>query len=91
MNVKTVLALLATAMVFTVKVHAADLSSIHVKPAKAPTTYEICNSEGKSCHEGNTGEATIALLNKSGRVFIVKRTEQELQASAKGINLTAKK
>lgn len=91
MNVKTVLALLATAMVFTVKVHAADLSSIHVKPAKAPTTFEICDKDGKACHEGNTGEATIALLNKTGRVFIVKRTEQELQASAKGINLTAKK
>ncbi len=89
--IKAILVLLAAAMVLTVKVHAADLSSIHVKPAKAPTTFEICDKDGKSCHEGNTGEATIALLNKSGRVFIVKRTEQELVASAKGINLAAKK
>ena len=71
--------------------HATDLSAIHVKPPKAPVVYEICNSEGKACHEGDAGAATLALINKTGKVFIVKRTEQELVAATKGITLTNKK
>ncbi len=78
-------------MIFTVKVHALDLSAVHIKAETAPTTYEICNAEGKNCKDGNVAEAELALLNKSGRVFIVKRTEQQLEAGKKGINLAKKK
>lgn len=89
--IKAILVILGFAMVLTVKVHAADLSTIHVKPARAPTTYEICDKAGKNCTEGDTGKATLALIKNEGRVFIVKRTEQELVAGAKGINLSNKK
>ncbi len=71
--------------------HAVDLSNVHVKAEKAPQTYEICDNAGKNCKEGNSGEATLALLNKSGRVFIVTRKEQQLEAGKKGINLATKK
>ena len=88
---KLVLTIAGSVLFFSMKVHAADLSQIHIKAAKEPQKYEVCDTAGKNCKEQNAAEATVALLQGGKRVFIVTRKEQELQQTGKGLGFTAKK
>lgn len=77
--IKAILLVLATTMVFTVKVHA---SNVHVKEAAAPPTYLV---EGKQV---GAADATIAVLQGKQAM---KCTEMQVEASRSGLALKAKK
>jgi predicted transglutaminase-like cysteine proteinase len=88
---KTALVTAGLTAFFGMKVHATDLSKIHIQQPKPPQTYEVCDAEGKNCQEKNAAEATVAVLQGNSRVFIVTRKEMIIEAGKNGLNLKAKK